>query len=453
MNTRLTRLVAVSLALLIMVATLPGTGSMRGNNEQLFKKSYALLVAEGAYQNWPRLLGPERDVNELEGVFKNHGFEVTVLKNPTRQKFDDTIRDLKSKMDTSNPSRFLFYFTGHGYTTINNGIELGYIVPSDAPLPSQDRGGFTATAISMNAIDTLAREISPSHALFIFDSCFSGTLFSTMKGVPEPIRERLRLPVRLFITAGTDKQKVPDNSVFRMAFIKGLEGEANRNRDQYVTGTELGEFLFEYVTTHSKGSQTPLYGTINDPELNRGDFIFELPGQVEPFKPFPLASQYYASGWMGDILDEADKKRILTKIAATVEGRATVGTRIEYKQGNKGWAGIYWQHPNNNWGDRIGFSLVGAKRISFYTKGERGGEIVEFISGGIVDESKPYKDYFRKSTGEVLLTTTWTKYVIDLSDLTEKQLSSVIGAFAWVASGGFDKEGRLVTYIADLKVE
>ncbi len=65
----------------------------------------------------------------------------------------------------------------------------------------------------------------------------------------------------------------------------------------------------------------------------------------------------------------------------------------------------------------------------------------------------PYTDQFRKTTGKVVLSTNWKKYTFDLSNLSEKQLSSVVGAFAWVASGGYDKDSRLVTYIADLKVE
>jgi tetratricopeptide (TPR) repeat protein len=173
---------------------------------------------------------------------------------------------------------------------------------------------------------------------------------------------------------------------------------------------------------------------------------------AKPFKPFLLDSQYYPSGWMGDIVGE-DGKVIITTEAATIEGRPAVATKIDYKKGNKGWAGIYWQHPDGNWGDRVGFSLVGAKKISFYAKGERGGEVVEFISGGISGEGKSYQDGFRKSTGAVVLNATWTKYIIDLSDLKDAQLSSVIGAFGWVGSGGFDKDGHLVTYIADLKVE
>ena len=60
---------------------------------------------------------------------------------------------------------------------------------------------------------------------------------------------------------------------------------------------------------------------------------------------------------------------------------------------------------------------------------------------------------FKESTGPIPLSKEWTKYVIDLSRFKNKELSNVIGAFAWVVSGGFDKDGRVVVYIADLEVE
>jgi len=424
------------------------------NEDQLFKNSYALIIGESSYKSWPRLPGAEEDVKALQTVLRKQGFDVTVLMNPTRQEFDNAIKCFRLKMDNSNPSRFLFYFTGHGYTDITNGVELGYIVPSDAPLPETNETALKSTAISMNEMETLARIVSPSHVLFVFDSCFSGTLFTMMRAVPEAIQGRLDFPVRLFITAGTDKQKVPDDSVFRKAFINGIEGAANRNRDAYVTGAELGEYLYESVSTSSKGTQTPRYGKIKDPALDQGDFIFILPSeQREPFKPVSLGSEYYPSGWMGDIAKDGGGKATVTKQAVTIEGHNSVSTRIEYLRGNKSWAGIFWQHPDGNWGDKIGFSLVGAKKISFYAKGERGGEIVEFKAGCVASEGKPYQDRFCKTTNEVVLTTSWTKYTIDLSDLKENQLSSVIGGFCWVATGGWDKENRLVTYIGDLKAE
>jgi hypothetical protein len=232
--------------------------------------------------------------------------------DPTRVEFDKAISDFKSKNDQSNPSRFLFYFCGHGFTQKTGaGIELGYILPSDAPLPDKDPGGFSATAMSMNEIETFARIISPSHALFIFDSCFSGSLFTTMRGVPEGISARTYEPVRLFITAGTDKQQVPDESIFRAAFVKALDVKtddakdegADRNKDGYVTGSELGEFLLDNVAKYSNGSQTPRYGKIRDPELNQGDFVFVVQKpNGKPFQPFNLESQFNPSGWMGDLI-------------------------------------------------------------------------------------------------------------------------------------------------------
>jgi hypothetical protein len=171
------------------------------------------------------LVGAKRDLPEVERILNDHGFKVTVIRDATHSDFDKPINDFKSKIDPTNPSRFLFYFNGHGYTLKTGDVEFGYIVPSDAPLPTEDRG-FTAKAISMNKIERIAREISPSHALFLYDSYFSGSLFTTMRGVPNSLMERAELPVRLFITAGSAGQSVPDNSIFLQAFVKGLEDEA-----------------------------------------------------------------------------------------------------------------------------------------------------------------------------------------------------------------------------------
>jgi hypothetical protein len=82
--------------------------------------------------------------------------------------------------------------------------------------------------------------------------------------------------VRQFISAGTVDQQVPDESLFRQFFIKALAGDpdADRNGDGYVTGSELGQFLQEKITALSGGAQTPQYGKMADPRLNRGEFVF-----------------------------------------------------------------------------------------------------------------------------------------------------------------------------------
>jgi hypothetical protein len=424
----------------------------------LYEKSYALVVGVSANKEWPRLLGPEQDVVAVRAALEKQSFNVTPLLNPTRADLIKAIRNFVSTNGQAPQNRLLFYFAGHGYTLITkDGRELGYVVPVDAPNPTKDLSGFQAAGINMQEMEIFAREIQARHALFVFDSCFSGQLFSMMRGLPDPISARIAEPVRLFITAGTDKQRVPDESIFRKRFVEAIAGAADWNRDGYVTGSELGEFLIDTVTADSKGAETPRYGKIPDPELSRGDFVFQTGSPPPPFQPFLLETQYQPTGWMGDYGTEQEPKLFLREVAATVEGaKNTVVTRIEYRPGkNPKWAGIYWQYPENNWGDRIGLSLAGAKRVSFLARGEQGGEIVEFISGGVAfkDESKKFRDKFKRSTGKVALSPNWTKYTIDLSGQTNDDLQSVIGAFAWIGVGGFDKDNRLVTYIANLKVE
>ena len=495
------RLVGVGFALLIAAAIWPIPGATRSESQDgatrikacgadgslpIYKDSYAIVIGESNYPDWPKLPGAKADVDAVETILKEHGFTVTKLMDATWAEFNKAINDFKATRYRLHPSRFVLYFSGHGFTEITPiGLRIGYIVPSDAPSPNLGMGPFSAKAISANLIETIARDISPCHALFVFDSCFSGSIFTTMRNLPEAITARTKQPVRLFITASSATEKVPDDSLFRQAFVRGLEGAADLNKDNYITGIELGEFLVDKVPKYSRGGQTPLYGKIRDPQLDQGDIVFALPDEpkrdfkpvleperpsssvVQPrqdspqvvksdggFQPFALESKYFPSGWMGYITGVKGTGTLtLERQVVKLEGKDTIETRIEYKQGpEKGWAGIYWQHPDSNWGDEPGLDLTGAKRITFYARGERGGEIVEFISGGI-NSGKKYKDMFKETTGPTPLTKEWTKYSIDLSRFKNKELSNVIGAFAWVASGGFDKDNRLVVYIAALKVE
>jgi len=157
---------------------------------------------------------------------------------------------------------------------------MGYIVPVDAPNPNSDPTGFKKKAIPMQQFDTWAKGIEARHALFLFDSCFSGSIFNVTRAVPDNIGEKTMKAVRQFITSGSAEEQVPDKSIFRDQFIAGISGEADRGGDGYVTGAELGEFLDERVVNYSKKSQHPQYGKIQDPDLDKGDFVFAVPASA-----------------------------------------------------------------------------------------------------------------------------------------------------------------------------
>lgn len=94
------------------------------------------------------------------------------------------------------------------------------------------------------------------------------------------------------------------------------------------------------------------------------------------------------------------------------------------------WVGIYWLNPANNWGSRKGgFNLEGAQKLTFWAKGEKGGErIEEFTIGGITGD---YPDTDLALIGPVILTKEWREYTIDLRG---KDLSFISGGFAWTTN-------------------
>lgn len=249
-----------------------------GQTIKLYENSYALLIGVSDYKYWPDLPGVQNDIAITSRELKKHGFKVKTLLNPTRVSFDAGIREFIADYGQNPENRLIIYYGGHGHTlTTKRGRELGYIIPADAPLPSKGVGAFKAKAISMLEIEIFAKQMEAKHAMFLFDSCFSGSLFEISRGVPESISAKTAEPVRQFITAGTAEQTVPDKSVFRSQFVAGLEGEADLNKDGFITGTELAQFIEDSVTNYTRRAQTPLYGKIRDPILDKGDFVFINP--------------------------------------------------------------------------------------------------------------------------------------------------------------------------------
>jgi hypothetical protein len=127
--------------------------------------------------------------------------------------------------------------------------------------------------------------------LFIFDSCFAGTVFSSRGALPPAINRLIHLDVRQFITSGGANETVPDESIFRRELEFALRNAAaDSNGDGYVTGKELGIYLSDRVSNLMNGRQNPREGKLNDVNLDKGDFVFVvssdhpivLPGGTQP---------------------------------------------------------------------------------------------------------------------------------------------------------------------------
>lgn len=167
--------------------------------------------------------------------------------------------------------------------------------------------------------------------------------------------------------------------------------------------------------------------------------------------PIDLESLYVPSGWMGDA--EAGEPHV--HFAPDYRGLRRPGdhdgfvTRISYSAGPAGWAGVYWQWPEGNWGESPGRSLS-ARRVAFDARGETGGELVEFKVGGLGgDGEQAFRDSVDRSSGGIRLEAEWKRYEIDLSG---QDLSSVIGGFAWIVQASANVE-PVVFYIDNVSFE
>jgi uncharacterized protein (TIGR02145 family) len=253
--------------------------NINGTSQTLYKESHALVIGMSDYTNgWPKLPGVKNDVEAVKIALEKKDFDVTIIQNITKEGLDKGISDFISKYGQGNENRLLFYFAGHGHTIKTSyGDELGYIVPIDAPNPNKDVAGFQAKAVEMVDFEKYAKRIQSKHALFLFDACFSGSLFSLSRAAPEIISYKTSLPVRQFITSGSASETVPDVSIFRKQFITAItSAEADANKDGYLTGSELGDFLQTTVVNYSYNAQHPQFGKIRNPNLDKGDYVFTL---------------------------------------------------------------------------------------------------------------------------------------------------------------------------------
>lgn len=113
----------------------------------------------------------------------------------------------------------------------------------------------------------------------------------------------------------------------------------------------------------------------------------------------------------------------------------------------KGWGGIVWQNPANNWGDdEGGIDLTGARQLSFWARGEKGDEMVEFKIG-LIAKNKPFWDTGKASLGKIKLTKEWKQYIIPLDG---KDMSRIMTGFSWTAKG---RAEPVVFYLDDIVYE
>jgi hypothetical protein len=165
-------------------------------------------------------------------------------------------------------------------------------------------------------------------------------------------------------------------------------------------------------------------------------------GGGEPLAlPFAIDAQgWVPSGYFGDVGGIAHDDQCM--------GRDPGATGVCHHASwsptasSPGFAGVFWQFPENNWGDFPGQPIApGATTVRFQAWSDAGGEVITFGAGISEDV-----DGFNRSTGEITLTNAPTEYTVDLSGVTYTDVS---GAFFWSTANA----GGIDFYIDDIRWE
>ena len=351
------RRLAIIIGILLIAATTAFSGSKgikvvpikdaSGRQITLYEGSYALVVGVSDYTaGWPKLPSVVDETKEVQAALEANGFNVRRVLNPDEDTLKRELEDFIDQYGYQRDNRLLIFFSGHGYSR-QKGAK-GYLVPTDAPDPRVNETGFLRKALPMNQILAWCRQLESKHVLFLFDSCFSGTIFKTkaLPEIPPHISALSARPVRQFISAGDEGEQVPAKSVFAKCFIRGLQGEADLTKDGYITGSELGMYLRDKVLYYRTG-QTPQYGKIRDPDLDEGDFIFKVlktsyvvqrrPPSVQALPPKSRAVNYThnevrRSSFPFDVSGVWDESHSRTRVTIVrmPDGRFTISSILDH---------------------------------------------------------------------------------------------------------------------------
>jgi formylglycine-generating enzyme required for sulfatase activity len=265
-----------------------------GGSMQLYTNSYALVIGIDDYSNgWPRLSNGVSDARKVAAALEGKGFNVTLKSNLDGDQLEDAFEDFFIDKGDDPESRLFVWYAGHGHTLDGE----GYLIPSDGVMESDSRN-FRRKSLSLRRFSEYVRQARSKHVYTVFDSCFAGTIFNVARSAPPPAITRVTSePVRQFLSSGDAGQTVSDDGTFARLFVEAMTGQrrSDLNGDGYVTANEMGSFLTDSISNYTNNKQIPRHGKLNDPNYDRGDFVF-LASLTAP----PLVRQAIAASLPGD---------------------------------------------------------------------------------------------------------------------------------------------------------
>ena len=156
----------------------------------------------------------------------------------------------------SDQTEVIIFFAGHGLASINGKEQELYFLPQDG-----DPDLLSRTAISRSDLMKEIVSLKPRSVTMFLDMCYSGvsrndeTLLASARPVRIVAGEQGEIPNNFTIFSASQLDQVSSglkeakHGIFSYYVMKGLEGNADLDKDKIITNGELLAYINENVSS------------------------------------------------------------------------------------------------------------------------------------------------------------------------------------------------------------
>ncbi|MBD2778056.1 caspase, EACC1-associated type [Iningainema tapete] len=224
----------------------------------------ALLIGVSEYEEGLSLLPAAiKDVDAVQRVLQHPemggfaSFDITVLKNPERQKMEEAIEKLFS--NRKKDDFVVLYFSGHGIKD-----DRGRLYLATRLTRKNSQGELVrTTAVAANLVHEVMENSRSRQQVIILDCCFSGAFAEGMRAKDDgsldinnqllKTKNQEEVEGRAVLTSSTAieysfEQQGSDLSVYTRYLVEGIEkGAADTDNDGVISVDELHEYARKKV--------------------------------------------------------------------------------------------------------------------------------------------------------------------------------------------------------------
>ncbi len=231
-------------------------------------KIWAVVVGVARYSHMPVLKYTDDDAYQIYaflkspegGALPDNQIKVLVDEDATRSNILRTMRRTFLQADENDV--VVLYFSGHGLQ--------GSFLPVDFD-------GFN-NKLDHEDVKKIFGQTKAKHKLCLADACHSGSLMAARNGsVPSTLTnyykafQKSKGGTALLLSSKGDEYSLEDHGlrqgIFSHFLIKGLKGEADKNRNNIISIQELYNFVHTKVRAYTGNVQSPTLTGDFDPDM------------------------------------------------------------------------------------------------------------------------------------------------------------------------------------------